>query len=155
MSRKMNREVSKLDTIHPITAPDGVQQVATTSSGQSLFQDALDAALLADDIRTARCLVAEEEVRQIESIGAVHARVTAEISAAKARIAMATNDGPAAHAILLAAIEAAPENRSLRVLMSEIMLATGRASDVRPVLRHLGKTSSGNDDTVQTAGDAS
>ena len=126
-----------------------------TSENTSTFQTALEAALQNGDIQKARCLVAEKEALQIEAVGAAHAAVTAEIYAAKARIALATDDGAGAHAILLTAIEAAPKNRSLRILMSEIMLATGRASDVRPVLQHVGKRSTERPDGLQSAGDAS
>jgi thioredoxin-like negative regulator of GroEL len=126
-----------------------------TQETTSTFQTAVEAALQIGDIQLARCLVAEEEARQIETVGATHATVTADIYAAKARIALATDDGLAAQAILLTAIEAAPKNRSLRVLMSEVMLATGRASDVRPVLQHVGKRSTDRPDGLHSAGDAS
>lgn len=152
MSSNMNHVASSRDAERPNDAPDRATRPEKAQA--STFRAALDAALYENDIRAARCIVAEEEARQIESVGAAQTSITAEISAAKARIAMATNDGPAAQAILLAAIEAAPENRSLRVLMSEMMLANGRASDVRPVLKHVGKQSAAcPQDRSQVAGD--
>ena len=91
------------------------------------------------NIRLARDLLAAEEQR-VSEIGLANTdHAHAQIAAGKARIALATQDGAAAHAILLSAIEAAPENRSLRVLMSEVMLSNGRATDVRPVLSHIGR----------------
>ncbi|MBF9043780.1 hypothetical protein HKCCE4037_10605 [Rhodobacterales bacterium HKCCE4037] len=104
------------------------------------FLSAVRLALATDDIRSARTLVAAEEARLREDGGTPSASALAEVSAAKARIAMASNDASAAHAILVTAIEAAPDDRALQVLMSEVMLASGRATDVRPVLSHLGKT---------------
>lgn len=107
---------------------------------KSTFQDELLSALKEVDIRGARSLVAREETRLRDQGSDPAGAGFAELAAAKARIAHATGDAAAAHAILVAAIETAPEVRMLRILMSEIMLSAGRASDARPVLRHLGAT---------------
>lgn len=111
---------------------------------EASFEAGLRNALVEDRISAARTLVANAE-----AILAAHEAATAasprvpkvsrtDLAAAKARIAMATGDGAAARAILVQAIEAAPKAASLRSLMTEVMMATGRASDVRPVLQHLG-----------------
>jgi predicted Zn-dependent protease len=91
----------------------------------------------AGDVAGARTLVAEAEAARAE--GAEAAQPRSVIAAAKARIAFATGDEPAARAILVMAIEAEPAVPHLRTLLAEIMLASGRATDVRPVLQHLGQ----------------
>ncbi|MEX3014758.1 tetratricopeptide repeat protein [Gymnodinialimonas hymeniacidonis] len=103
------------------------------------FLAQLQSALSDADLKRARNLVAEEEGRleDMDRVEAAGAR--ARVAAAKARIAVKSGDGAAAHAILVAAIETNPTDRALRVLMSEVMLATGRATDVRPVLKHIGR----------------
>ncbi|MEJ6389187.1 tetratricopeptide repeat protein [Gymnodinialimonas sp. 2307UL20-7] len=116
------------------------------------FTENLTAALAENDIRRARTIVSEAEAL-LFSNDANAAEVTrTDIAAAKARIALATGDGPAAHAILVAAIEAAPTHRALRVLMTEAMLAMGRATDVRPVLQHIGKRPKDDAKETQNAG---
>ncbi len=74
-----------------------------------------------------------------------------DVAAAKARIAVAMGDSRAAHAILVQAIESCPDAPALRVLMAEIMLATGRATDIRPVLHHLGRPPASGVDPLQDA----
>lgn len=112
-------------------------------------EDTLDAqvraALRAENISGARTLVANAEAvlssHQATTAPAPADFTVPQIAAAKARIAMAVGDGAAARAILLLAIERHPEAVALRSLMSEVMLADGRATDVRPVLRHLKRNS--------------
>ncbi len=113
--------------------PESAQQPVATG-----FEARLHAALDHGDIRAARQLVAETEAETTP--GAV---APSTIAAAKAHIAVADGDMPAARAILVVAIEAAPEVSYLRTLLTEVMLASGRATDVRPVLTHLGRAPSG------------
>lgn len=106
------------------------------------FEYALRKALEADQIAEARTMVANAEAvllahENATSLGS-ESMTMAHLAAAKARIAIATGDGVAAHAILVRAIERDPHTSALRTLMSEVMLAQGRAADVRPVLKHLG-----------------
>ncbi|WP_224815407.1 hypothetical protein [Hasllibacter sp. MH4015] len=103
------------------------------------------------DLRMARTLVAEATEAPSAS--------AAEIASAKARIALRAGDEVAARAIIVAAIEANPEATTLRTFLSEMMLAQGRASDVRPVMTHLGRPPSEReaseaDDLPRPAGSA-
>lgn len=113
----------------------------TQTSREPSFDAALRGALTDHRISDARTLVANAE-----AILAGHGATTAtslnraDLSAAKARIAIATGDSAAARAILVQAIEASPDAAALRSLMTEVMMATGRATDVRPVLQHLGNS---------------
>ncbi len=128
---------------HPIAPQAEARRVTRAEKSEqetvSGFLGQLQSALAAVDFQKARNLVADEEGRlhELDQSEAIEAR--AQVAAAKARIAVKAGDGAAAHAILLAAIETNPGNRALRVLMSEVMLATGRATDVRPVLKHIGR----------------
>ncbi len=119
------------------------------------FLAAVNGALAAADIREARSLIAAEEEKQRSASADDNVLEFSDLVTAKVRVALATDDGEAAHAILVAAIEAAPENRALRVLMSEVMLAIGRAADVRPVLRHIGRPSPSDETDTRRAGDTS
>jgi predicted Zn-dependent protease len=110
------------------------------------FDATLRHALHDEDLPTARSLVANAE-----AILAAHEKTSTKkthptamtkplLASAKARIAMTAGDPVAARAILVQAIERWPEETPLRVMMTEVMLASGRAKDVRPVLTHLGRT---------------
>ncbi|WP_461425279.1 tetratricopeptide repeat protein [Gymnodinialimonas sp.] len=116
---------------------------AASDSGQEPpFEDALRMALETDRIADARTLVANAEAvlaaHGASDPASADRTTQAQLAAAKARIAMATNDGAAARAILVRAIEKNPKAPALRALMTEVMMAAGRATDVRPVLQHLG-----------------
>lgn len=105
------------------------------------FDAELRDALAGDRISDARTLVANAEavLTAHDASEASGEKLTrADVAAAKARIAIATGDSAAARAILVQAIEAAPKVTMLRAMMTEVMLANGRATDVRPVLKHLG-----------------
>lgn len=126
------------DGRHEGSAPNA----PTEGRAQDPFEHAVRAALEADRIADARTMVANAE-----AVLAAHSAVTeaevarasfVEIAGAKARIAIATGDGAAARAILVQAIERSPQSTTLRALMTEVMMAAGRATDVRPVLQHLG-----------------
>jgi len=95
---------------------------------------AVDAALAQRDFRLARTQVAEAETNA--GLPPWVARL------AKARIAQADGDLEAATAILVLAIEAAPGVAALRRLMTEVLLAKGRAGHARDVLHHLGRAPS-------------
>lgn len=111
-------------------------------SPRHCFEQALHAALTDHKIAEARTLVAkaEAEIYAGRGTGDWHDEPirTEDLAAAKARIAMSIGDRSAARAILVQAIEANSKAPSLRALMTEVMMADGRASDVRPILRHLG-----------------
>lgn len=113
-------------------------------------------ALQSENIRDARTLVANAEAVLFGHASGQAARPDAaprsQIAAAKARIAIATGDKAAAHAILVQAIEVDPQTSALRSLMTEVMMATGRASDVRPVLQHLGSDPRRDDQSPDAAG---
>ena len=61
-----------------------------------------------------------------------------EVTLIRARIAQAQGDLVAARAILVAAIEAAPNHAAARRALAEVMVAMGTAADARSVLAHLG-----------------
>jgi hypothetical protein len=90
-----------------------------------------DAALEIGAIQTARCTVSEAEAS-----GRLPPWRAAYF---KARIALETGDLVAARAILVMAIDAAPENPALRALLAEAMVAAGTAADARAVLGHIGR----------------
>ena len=106
------------------------------------LEAAVRAALRAENIRDARTLVSNAEAILAGHAPSQSPRMEpssrSQIAAAKARIAIATGDGAAARAILVQAIEADPNTKTLKTLMTEVMMADGRATDVRPVLKHLG-----------------
>lgn len=71
------------------------------------------------------------------------AEATPDLSAwvvvrAKARVAQADGDLPAATAILVSGIEASPDATPLRALLTEILMAGGSAGHARDVLARLG-----------------
>ncbi|OAN80766.1 hypothetical protein A8B78_10305 [Jannaschia sp. EhC01] len=123
------------------------------------FENALRAALDADRIADARTLVANAEAvlfaHEAAEASPSDRMTQAQLAAAKARIAIATGDGAAARAILVQAIERNPKTPALRTLMTEVMMAEGRATDVRPVLQHLGNDRSlgpdASDDVMPTS----
>lgn len=120
------------------------------------FDVELREALDGDRISDARTLVANAEaVLAAHDASEVLAEdvTRADVAAAKARIAIATGDSAAARAILVQAIEAAPKVTMLRTLMTEVMLANGRAADVRPVLKHLGNSTPSGQDVSSTSGE--
>lgn len=131
------------------------QDPATQTSD---FDVDLSDALQADQISAARTLVANAEAvlaaHEAEEDAKALDVSRADVAAAKARIAIATGDGAAARAILVQAIEAAPKVVALRTLMTEVMLATGRAADVRPVLQHLGHAVQPKGETQHAEGKA-
>lgn len=106
------------------------------------FEAALRKALKANRIADARTLVANAEAvlfaQEQADATPLEVMTKAQVAAAKSRIAMATGDDAAARAILVNAIESDPNAPALKALMTEVMLAAGRATDVRPVLQHLG-----------------
>lgn len=106
------------------------------------FESALTSALDASNIADARTLVANAEAvlfgHKASDAAQTEPTTQAQLAAAKARIAIATGDGAAARAILVQAIERNPKTTALRALMTEVMMAEGRATDVRSVLRHIG-----------------
>jgi thioredoxin-like negative regulator of GroEL len=57
----------------------------------------------------------------------------------KARIALSEGDFLGAKAVLVAAIEKAPDHPALRTLLTEVMVASGTAGDARAVLAHIGQ----------------
>lgn len=91
----------------------------------------VEAALDSGALRDARSAVSAAEAEGMHG--------PAQIAQLKARIALATGDLLAAKAILVSAIETAPENAALRALLTEAMVAAGTASDARAVLGHLGQ----------------
>lgn len=133
---------------------------AALKTNAAIQEPAFDAdlrdALRKDEISVARTLVANAEVilAAHEASESTRAPIVsrADVAAAKARIAIASGDGAAARAILVQAIEAAPKASALRTLMTEVMLATGRAADVRPVLQHLGQAPTEHDCPHDTQG---
>lgn len=139
---------SAVDGLH---SPDASTEA---SSQDQPFETALSAALRAERIADARTLVANAEAVLMAHSSAEDAlteRATqAQLAAAKARIAIAVGDGGAARAILVKAIETNPEIASLRTLMTEVMMAEGRATDVRPVLRHLGNSTKSSAPSADT-----
>lgn len=122
--------------------PQHVNVSAKALAQDQSFETAMRTALHANKIGDARTLVANAEAVLMGHASAespIAAHVTrVQLATAKARIAMALGDGMAARAILVKAIETDPDAASLRALMTEVMLAEGRATDVRPVLKHLG-----------------
>lgn len=84
------------------------------------------------------------EHRRVDLARAVLGQVEQTIAAPqsahfKARIAMTEGDFPAAKAILVTAIEDAPDQPMLRALLAEVMVAAGTAAEARAVLAHLGQ----------------
>lgn len=122
----------------------GGRDQAEAGAKEAPFEYELRTAIEADRIADARTLVANAEAvlsAHGATEGASSERMTqAQLAAAKARIAIATGDGAAARAILVRAIERNPKAPALKALMTEAMMAAGRASDVRPVLQHLGNS---------------
>ncbi|WP_341861986.1 hypothetical protein [Gymnodinialimonas sp. 57CJ19] len=118
-------------------------------TSEKSFDNELRSALRSRNIAGARNLVANAEaVLAAHNSSPPKAALVpspAQLAAAKARIAMAVGDGAAARAILLLAIERSPKDDALRALLAEVMLADGRATDVRPVLNHLNGGTSGVD----------
>ena len=140
MGRNMNGAVSEQEGRRPNKVPrTGRRHPPPIPPEGGAFVQTLNAALAEGDMRLARCIVSEEEALLYSGDANATDITRSDIASAKARIALATGDGQAAHAILVSAIEAAPTHRSLRVLMTEAMLAMGRATDVRPVLQHIGE----------------
>ncbi|UWQ94528.1 hypothetical protein K3728_12490 [Rhodobacteraceae bacterium M385] len=127
-------------------------------TSEDSFDTELRDALRRQNIADARTLVANAE-----AVLAAHnatppqsgmVPTPAQLAAGKARIAMAVGDGAAARAILLLAIERSPKDDGLRTLMAEVMLADGRATDVRPVLKHLNGRSNGAELAAQDKSDS-
>lgn len=153
MGRNFNGAVSEQGNRRQTKVPrTGVRPPPPIPSQGVTFLQDVATALAENEVQRARTIVAEEEALLFSGDPAATQVTRADIAAGKARIALTMNDGPAAHAILVAAIEAAPTHRSLRVLMTEAMLAMGRAADVRPVLRHIGERPKELAKESQTAG---
>lgn len=127
------------------TGRDASNEASPLPEESSLFDCALRDALTSDSLSAARKLVADAEAVLAAHGGYLAGETSAtppsraDLASAKARIAVAVGDIGAAHAILVNAIEAHPDVAALRILMAEVMLATGRATDIRPVLHHLGR----------------
>lgn len=91
--------------------------------------------LLVDDaLDQRRVHLARQAIAAVD--GTVSAAQTAQL---KARVALAENDHASAKAILVMAIETAPDNVPLRTLLTEVMVAAGTAAEARAVLAHIGK----------------
>lgn len=141
-----NSNASKGSDLVPNSKGVEPEQVEETLNGTiSAFDEDLQDALHSKDLGSARSIVADAE-----AVLAAHERATANearpvlvpkphLAGAKARIAMTAGDPTAARAILVQAIERWPDVPPLRAMMTEVMLASGRAKDVRPVLAHLGR----------------
>ena len=79
--------------------------------------------------------LARRALAEVEGTGRLASH---EVALLKARIATAQGDPAAARAILVAAIEATPDQLGPRRALTEVMVATGTAADARAVLTHLG-----------------
>ncbi|MEJ6395419.1 hypothetical protein V8J82_19315 [Gymnodinialimonas sp. 2305UL16-5] len=101
------------------------------------FQLNLARALERSEFALARSIVSEAEENAQGPTPLTSIRPV-DLTIAKARIAIARNDEGAARAILVTAIERHPKDQALRTLLAEVMLASGQATNVRPVLRHIG-----------------
>lgn len=125
----MVRHSAQGDT--PAIAADAPLPLALPEGGRETALDRLVAtALDLGQVQQARRLVAEAEAQGDLSSGAA--------ALFKARIAIAQGDLCAAQAILVAAIEAHPDQVAPRRALAEVMLAKGTAADARSVLAHLG-----------------
>lgn len=134
----------------PMTATEPLVTKATGAySGiQASLDQLVRTALESGDIQTSRTLVAAAEAELLSDNSGRIGR--SDIAMAKARIAVADGDFSAAHAILVMAIERDSNHAHLRTLLSEVMLASGRATDVRPVLQHIGQSLDPTDHTHLT-----
>lgn len=92
----------------------------------------IEAALALGRVQAARVALAQAEGTGELSLG--------EAAMLRARIAQALGDLDAARAILVAAIEAAPDQIAPRRALAEVMVAMGTAADARAVLAHLGSS---------------
>ncbi len=125
----------------PYDAKESKPMKSTTEFDADLLE-----ALRNNELSTARCMVADAEAvlaahdlsAETEALRTALSR--SHLAGARARIAMSAGDYVAARAILVQAIERWPDVTLLRAMMTEVMLASGRAKDVRPVLTHLGRT---------------
>lgn len=90
----------------------------------------IEAALDLGRVQAARVALAEAEGKGRVAKG--------EAAILRARIAQALGDLDAARAILVAAIEAMPDQTAPRRALAEVMVAMGTAADARAVLAHLG-----------------
>lgn len=90
----------------------------------------VDVALAMGQVQIARIALAESDAGM----------TPVEAALLRARIALAEGDPVAARAILIAAIEAVPDDPAPRRALAEVMVATGTAADARTVLAHLGAT---------------
>lgn len=123
------------------------------------FDADLKEALHGNNLSTARTIVADAEAilathdRATQTETSTDAMTRSHLASAKARIAISAGDPTAARAILVQAIERWPDVSHLRAMMTEVMLASGRAQDVRPVLMHLGREESARalDQTTEQA----
>lgn len=142
MSEMSAHNVSVKTPAHEGIDASDIRDLNAAEAKEVLFENALRRAIEANRISDARTLVANAEAvlaaHGAPEVPASDRMTQAKLAAAKARIAIATGDGAAARAILVRAIENNPKAPTLRVLMTEVMMAAGRASDVRPVLQHLG-----------------
>lgn len=132
------------------------RQAAASLGTAAVLDTQVREALSENHVGKARSLVAAAEAvlaaqEQAASKASAVDISRIDVAAAKARIAVALGDSRAAHAILVQAIESCPDAPALRVLMAEIMLATGRATDIRPVLHHLGRPPASSVDPLQDA----
>jgi predicted Zn-dependent protease len=105
----------------------------------------VDAALQVGAVQSARSALSETE--------AAGTLPPWRLAYQKARIALETGDLLAARAILVMAIDAAPDSTALRALLAEAMVAAGTASDARAVLGHIGRPPA-NPPPLGGAGDA-
>lgn len=142
-----NRESGAFDTSGLQTAKVNEATHLGAEQATNTFDANLQHALRLKNLSAARSIVADAEavLAAHDLTKAVEARSASmsksHLAGAKARIAMSAGDPTAARAILVQAIERWPDVQPLRAMMTEVMLATGRARDVRPVLTHLGRPS--------------
>lgn len=106
---------------------DLLERLEGQGGGISLL---IEAALDLGRVQLARLALAEAEGKGRMPPG--------EVPLMRARIAHASGDLVAARAILVAAIEAMPDQIAPRRALTEVMVAMGTAADARSVLSHLG-----------------
>jgi len=112
-----------------IVHADGVRN--ESADAPETLERVIEAALEAGAVQLARSTLSEAE-----TAGTLTPARSAYL---KARIALETGDLLAARAILVIAIDRAPENPVLRALLAEVMVAAGTAADARVVLGHMGR----------------
>ena len=128
----------------------GAQDTADRLEGGAMSPETLDAVISAR-LSAGRLAQARDIVACAARSGDMPAWA---LESARARLAMQTDDLPAARAILVRGIEREPEAPWLRSLLAEVMLADGSAADARQVIGRLGQPPSapGPEAVFDTAG---